>query len=76
MVDGAFDCKQRRFQPLSRTEYAAAEAKGAAGATSRFELTEQRWKPDSADPETFAIIDWVCSVATHKLPQDQAGSMP
>ena len=31
VVDGAFDCKERRFQALSRTEYAAAEAKGVAG---------------------------------------------
>ncbi len=76
VVDGAFDCKERRFQSLSRTEYAAAEAKGAAGTTARFELAEERWKPASGDPETFAIIDWVCSVATHKLAPDQAGSMP
>jgi hypothetical protein len=76
LVDGAFDCKERRFQALSRTEYAAAEAKGTAGTTSRFELAEQRWKPASGDPETFAIVDWVCSVATHKLTEGQAGSMP
>lgn len=76
VVDGAFDCKERRFQALSRTEYAAAEAKGTAGTTVRSVLTAERWKPASGDPETFAIIDWVCSVATHKLAQDQAGSRP
>jgi hypothetical protein len=76
VVDGAFDCKERRFQALSRTEYAAAEAKGVAGTTVRFVLTADRWKPASGDPETFAIIDWVCSVATHRLAEGQAGSMP
>jgi hypothetical protein len=76
VVDGAFDCKEQRFQALSRTEYAAAEAKGAAGTTVRFVLTAERWKPASGDPETFAIVDWVCSVATHRLSQDQAGSKP
>src|ERR1700722_15538068 len=76
VVDGAFDCKERRFQALSRTEYAAAEAKGTAGTTVRFVLTADRWKLASADPETFAIIDWVCSVATHKLAEGQAGSKP
>jgi hypothetical protein len=76
VVDGAFDCKERRFQPLSRTEYAAAEAKGAAGTTTRTVLAAERWKPASGDPETFAIVDWVCSVATHKLADGQAGSKP
>ena len=76
VIDGAFDCKGRRFQALSRTEYAAAEAKGAVGTTVRFVLTADRWKPASGDPETFAIIDWVCSVATHKLAEGQAGSRP
>jgi hypothetical protein len=76
VVDGAFDCKERRFQALSRSEYAAAEAKGVAGTTTRSELAAQRWKPASGDPETFAIVDWVCSVATHKLAEGQAGSMP
>ncbi len=76
VVDGAFDCKERRFQALSRTEYAAAEAKGAAQTTLRYVLGAERWKPASADPETFAIVDWVCSVATHKLAEGQAGSKP
>jgi hypothetical protein len=76
VVDGAFDCKERRFQALSRTEYAAAEAQGAAGTTVRFVLAADHWKPASGDPETFAIIDWVCSVAAHKLTTDQAGSKP
>jgi hypothetical protein len=67
LVDGAFDCKGSRFQTLSRTEYAAPEAKGAAGDSTRSELAADRWKPASADPETFAIIDWVCGVAAHKL---------
>jgi hypothetical protein len=75
VVEGAFDCRQRRFQALSRTEYAAAEAKGAAGATVRYELAADHWQPASGDPETFAIVDWVCSVATHKL-ESQAGSIP
>jgi hypothetical protein len=76
VVDGAFDCKGQRFQALSRTEYAAAEAQGAAGATTHTELAADRWKPASADPETFAIIDWVCGVAERKLAAPQAGSMP
>ena len=76
LEDGAFDCKGKRFQVLSRTEYAAAEAKGDAGTPARFELKEERWKLDSADPETFAIIDWVCGVAAHKLADPQAGSIP
>ncbi len=76
LVEGAFDCKGKRFQTLSRTEYAAAEAQGAAGATTRSELAVERWKPASADPETFAIIDWVCGVAERKLAEPQAGSMP
>ena len=76
VVEGAFDCKQRRFQSLSRTEYALAEAKGAAGTTVRSTLAADHWKPASGDPETFAIVDWVCSVATHKLAPDQAGSIP
>ena len=67
LVDGAFDCKANRFQVLSRTEYAAPEAKGTAGETTRSGLTAERWKPAGADPETFAIIDWVCGVAAHKL---------
>jgi hypothetical protein len=67
IVEGAFDCKANRFQVLSRTPYAAPEAKGAAGSTTRSALAADRWKPASADPETFAIIDWVCSVAAHKL---------
>jgi hypothetical protein len=65
-----------RFQVLSRTEYAEAEAKGAARPTTRSDLSDARWKPASADPETFAIIDWVCGVAAHKLDQPQAGSIP
>ena len=76
VVEGAFDCKGKRFQPLNRTEYAAAEAQGAAGATTRTELAAERWKPADADPETFAIIDWVCGVAERKLAEPQAGSMP
>ncbi len=76
IVDGAFDCKANRFQVLSRTEYPAAEGQGAARATTRSELATDRWKPASADPETFAIIDWVCGVAAHKLAQPQTGSMP
>jgi hypothetical protein len=67
LVAGAFDCKANRFQVLSRTEYAAPEAKGTAGATTRSDLAADRWKAASADPETFAIIDWVCGVAAHKL---------
>lgn len=67
LVDGAFDCKANRFQVLSRTEYAAAEARGAAGATTRSDLAADRWTAASADPETFAIIDWVCGVAAHRL---------
>jgi hypothetical protein len=76
LVDGAFDCKGKRFQVLNRTEYAAAEAQGAAGATTHSDLAEEHWKPASADPETFAIIDWVCGVAERKLAEPQAGSMP
>jgi hypothetical protein len=76
LEDGAFDCKGMRFQVLSRTEYAEAEAKGAARPTTRSDLSDARWKPASADPETFAIIDWVCGVAAHKLDQPQAGSIP
>jgi hypothetical protein len=76
LVDGAFDCKANRFQALSRVEYAEPEAKGAAGVTTQSTLAAQRWRPASADPETFAIIDWVCSVAAHKLAEPQAGSIP
>jgi len=76
LVDGAFDCKGNRFQVLSRVEYAAPEAQGAAGATSQSPLAAERWRPASADPETFAIIDWVCGVAAHKLAEPQAGSIP
>ncbi|HEX3837426.1 MAG TPA: surface-adhesin E family protein [Steroidobacteraceae bacterium] len=76
LVEGAFDCKDKRFQALSRTEYAAAEAKGAAGATMHAELAAERWKPASGDPETFAIVDWVCSVAADRLAAGQAGSKP
>jgi hypothetical protein len=67
IVEGAFDCKANRFQALSRTPYAAPEAKGAAGPATRSALAADRWTPASADPETFAIIDWVCGVAAHKL---------
>ena len=67
LVDGAFDCKASRFQVLSRTEYAAPEARGAAGETTHSDLAADRWKAASADPETSAIIDWVCGVAAHKL---------
>ena len=67
LVDGAFDCKGSRFQVLNRTEYAAPEAKGTAGATTRSDLAADHWKAASADPETFAIIDWVCGVAAHRL---------
>jgi hypothetical protein len=76
LVEGAFDCKGKRFQALSRTEYAVAEAQGAAGATTHSELAAERWKSADADPETFAIIDWVCGVAERKLAEPQAGSMP
>jgi|SRR5580658_4201353 hypothetical protein len=76
LVEGAFDCKAQRFQALTRTEYAAAEAKGNAGATTHSELSAERWRPASADPETYAIIDWVCSVAAHKLEAAQTGSIP
>jgi hypothetical protein len=76
LVDGAFDCKGKRFQVLSRTEYAQPEGKGAAGATSHAALAQERWKAASADPETYAIIDWVCGVAAHRLTAGQAGSMP
>ena len=67
LVEGAFDCKAQNFQALSRTEYAAAEAKGNAGATTHWDLSADRWRAASADPETYAIIDWVCGVAAHKL---------
>jgi hypothetical protein len=67
LVAGAFDCKGNRYQMLGRTEYAAPEAKGAAGETTQSAVTPERWKPASADPETSAIIDWVCGVAAHKL---------
>ncbi len=76
LEDGAFDCNAQRFQVLSRTEYAAAEAQGIAGATTRYDLAQERWKLASADPETFAIIDWVCGVAAHRLTDPQAGSIP
>ena len=76
LVEGAFDCKARQFQMLSRTEYAAAEAQGTAGATTRSALAVDHWRSANADPETYAIIDWVCSVAAHKLSDPQAGSMP
>jgi hypothetical protein len=67
LVEGAFDCKGNRFQVLSRAEYAAPEAKGTAAATTRSDLAADHWKAASADPETSAIIDWVCGVAAHKL---------
>jgi hypothetical protein len=76
LVDGAFDCKGKRFQVLNRTEYALAEGQGTAGATSHAQLAPERWKPAGADPETFAIIDWVCGVAERKLAEPQAGSIP
>ncbi len=76
IVAGAFDCKANRFQALSRTEYSARQAQGDAGASTHAELSADRWRPASSDPETFAIIDWVCGVAAHKLDQPQAGSMP
>jgi hypothetical protein len=76
LVDGAFDCKGQRFQPLSRSEYAVAEGQGAAGAVTHWELAPERWKAASADPETYAIIDWVCSVAARRLAEPQAGSIP
>jgi hypothetical protein len=76
VVDGAFDCKERRFQPLSRTEYVGRQAQGPAGKTVRSELATDRWKLASGDPETFAIVDWVCSVATRRLAPAQAGSKP
>jgi hypothetical protein len=76
LVDGAFDCKDKRFQALSRTEYAAAEAKGAPGTTTHSVLAAERWKLASGDPETFAIVDWVCSVAADRLSSGQAGSKP
>jgi hypothetical protein len=69
LVAGAFDCKGKRYQLLDRTEYAAAEGRGAAGASSHTELAADRWKSATADPETFAIIDWVCGVAERKLAQ-------
>ena len=67
LVEGAFDCKGNRFQVLSRTEYAAPQATGDAGEATRSPLAADRWKASSADPETFAIIDWVCGVAAHRL---------
>src|SRR5580692_743415 len=67
LVEGAFDCKANRFQVLSRTPYAAPEAKGAAGPATRSALAADRWTAASANPETSAIIDWVCGVAAHKL---------
>ena len=76
LADGAFDCKGKRFQPLSRTEFSAAEAKGTPGATTQSTLKPENWKPASADPETYAIIDWVCDVAAHRLTEGQTGSMP
>ncbi len=76
LVDGAFDCKGKRFQALSRSEFAGAEAQGAAGDTGHWALAPDRWKAASADPETDAIIDWVCSVAARRLAEPQAGSMP
>jgi len=76
VVEGAFDCKGKRFQALNRTEYAAAEALGPAGATTHAALAAERWKAADADPETFAIIDWVCGVAERRLAEPQAGSMP
>ena len=76
LVDGAFDCQGKRFQVLSRTEYAAREAKGVGRPTAHFDLAADRWQPASASPEADAIIDWVCSVAAHKLDSPQAGSMP
>ena len=76
LVDGAFDCKGKRFQVLERTEYTAAEAKGVAGPTVKSALKAEAWRAASADPETFAIIDWVCGVAAHRLTEGQTGSMP
>lgn len=75
LVEGAFDCKGKRYQELSRTEYSAAEAKGPAGPTTQSDLKAERWKLESADPETFAIVDWVCGVAANRLPP-QTGSIP
>lgn len=69
LVEGAFDCKANRFQVLSRTEYASPQAKGTAGASTHSELSADRWRAASADPETYAIIDWVCGVAAHRLGQ-------
>ncbi len=76
LEDGAFDCQGKRFQALSRSEFAAAEAQGAAQASSRWELAADRWRAASADPETDAIIDWVCGVAQRRLAEPQAGSIP
>jgi hypothetical protein len=76
LVEGAFDCKGNRFQALSRTEYAAPEAQGPAGPITRSALATEHWRAASADPETFAIIDWVCGVAAHRLAEPHAGSMP
>jgi hypothetical protein len=76
LVDGAFDCKAKSFQVLSRTEYAAAEGQGVAGAVTRSQLAAGRWQPASANYETAAIIDWVCSEAATQRTAGQAGSMP
>ena len=76
LVEGAFDCVANRFQALSRVEYAAPEAQGTPTGSTRSELAAARWKPASADPETYAIIDWVCSVAAHRQADAHAGSMP
>jgi len=76
LVEGAFDCLANRFQVLSRAEYAAPEARGTPASSTRSDLAAARWRPASADPETFAIVDWVCGVAAHKQADAQAGSMP
>ncbi len=76
LVEGAFDCQAKSFQVLSRTEYAAPEAQGVAGAVTRSQLAAGRWQPASANYETAAIIDWVCGVAATKRTAGQAGSMP
>ena len=76
LVAGAFDCKGKRYQALSRTEYSAPEAKGVAGPTTKSNLSADAWKSADADPETYAIVDWVCGVAAHRLTEGQTGSMP
>jgi hypothetical protein len=76
LVDGAFDCKAKSFQVLGRTEYAASEAQGVAGAVTRSALAAGRWQPASGNYETAAIIDWVCGVAANRRVNGQAGSMP